>query len=192
MFAPRSTERARSGQSARVTDSERRLDELEHRVARLSQEVAACVHELLIDDEVLPRFVVAERLHELGSAFDSALEALRRDVRADNDVIALAALLSFANGNREWSVQVLFDEVEHRGQWATLAAMRLAQARIAGVCTAVLTALRDTDAHEFDAIVGFLNALHTMGCSLPSFDRAQLLGNPHWQVTAAIAEWFPT
>jgi hypothetical protein len=148
------------------------------------------VRELLVDDE-LPRFAVAERLLELGTAFDTALENLCHDPAAHADVVTQASLLAIMSGNREWSVQVLLDEVEQRGAWSTLAAKRLAEAKVPGICDVVLGALRSTEPDEFDTIVGLLDALHIAECTLPTADRGALIANPHWQVTTAVTDWFP-
>lgn len=174
-----------------MTDSDGRRVDLERRIAAIRAELTDCVRELLVDDD-LPRFAVAERLAELGSAFDSALENLCHDPFADADVVALAGLLAITNGNRDWSAHVLLDEVRKRGTWSTLAAKRLAQARVPGVCGVVLEALRATEPHEFDSIVGLLDALRAAGCTLPAADRSVVLSNPHWQVTTAVAESFPS
>lgn len=168
-------------------DIAKRIAELEHQIARVQHEVRACVQELVVDDGA--RYLVAERLAALGSAVLPAIHDLLNDRHTPDEVRTLAALVGFAVGDRELSLNVLLNEIASRGEFSPLAARRLAIARVSEAANLILKALRATDSQEIDAIVSYLEALHDLGVPLTEDDRRTLLQGGAWQVETAIAQW---
>lgn len=167
---------------------EERVRELEHRIEAAHSNARDCVRELLVDDDA--RYLIAERLPALGSAIVPAVRELIDDPKTDPEVRRLAALAGLAVGDSEQSALVLLDEIEARGEFAPIAARRLADARVAGAGLAIERALRATPLDHVDVIVAYLEALKECGIAVPEDERRRLSAGP-WQVTSALAEWHP-
>lgn len=171
-------------------DLEMRLAELDNRIARTQAEVNACVRELLADDE--RAHLIAERLPRLGSAALPELQKIMLDTSNAGTVRLLAAIVGFEVGDRQESLALLIDEIAHNGEFGPLAARRLAERQIPDAERALVAALSDTDASEVDAAVTYLESLHILGAPLPQAQRERFAASGEWQVTTAIAQWYPT
>lgn len=166
-----------------------RIAALEARIAAAQNEARLCVNELVVDDGA--RFLIAERLPGLGTAILPSVHELLADPDVDAEVRGLAALCGLAVGDSGPSVVALFEEIEHLGPLAPLAARTMAERRVPGAASAALAALRSTDAAEVDSIVTYLGAIRTCGGNLPAEERARLEAGGTWQVTSALRELFP-
>lgn len=166
---------------------ERRVTDLERRVAAAQAEAEACVRELLVDDGA--RYLIAERLPALGSAVLPAVQELVRDASLDAEVRVLAALVGVEVGDREQALETLLGAVKSADEFAPLAARRLAEHQIAEAAPAILDALSRTTSTDVDAVVSYLEALHHLGATLPSDERQRLQESDAWQVTTAVHQW---
>jgi hypothetical protein len=170
-------------------DLEMRLAELDNRIARTQTEINACVQQLLTDDE--HAHLIAERLPRLGSAALPELQKIMSNSSHTATVRLLAALIGFEVGDRQESLALLIDEVAHNGEFGPLAARRLAEREIPDAERALVTALSSTDDSEVDAVVSYLESLHILGAPLPQVHRERFAASSAWQVTTAIAQWYP-
>lgn len=169
--------------------TEDRIRSLEDRIESARADARACVRELLVDDG--GRYLVAERLPALGSIIIPAVRELIDDPRSSREVRSLAALAGVEVGDSEQSMLVLLDELESRGEFAPLAARRLAAKRAPSAVSAIEAALRQTPVGDVDSVVAYLEALRDLGAH-PSLDERQRLeAGDEWQVTTALAEWHP-
>ena len=86
---------------------------------------------------------------------------------------------------------MLLDEVEHRREFAPLAARRLAAKGATSAVSAIEEALRQTPVGDVDSVVAYLEALSDIGAHPSPGERQRLEAGDEWQVTTALAEWHP-
>ena len=165
----------------------KRVTDLEDRIVRVESEARSCVQELLVEDS--GRFLIAERLPALGSVVLPAIRELMNDIDMPADVSALAALVGFEVGDREQSLAVLLEEISARGEFAPVAAHRLARARIPEAEGPIREALSSTDVTDVDSVVSYLEALPRLGARLNDDERRRLAHCGAWQVETAIEQW---
>lgn len=166
-----------------------RIEALEARIAGVEQEVANCVAELRVDDG--GRFLVAERLPRLGTAILPHVHRLLAELSLEGEVRVLAALSGLAVGDEGPSLVALFDEIEHGGELAPLAARTMAKRGVPGVGAASLTALRSLELSDVDSAVMLLEAIRDSSEVLTEADRERLESSARWQIVTAVREFFP-
>jgi hypothetical protein len=168
---------------------EDRIRGFEARIESARADARACVRELLVDDGA--RYLIAERLPALGSVIIPAVRELIDDPGSSHEIRTLAALAGAEVGDSEQSILVLLEELEHRGEFAPLAARRLAVMGPASAVSAIEEALRQTPVADVDSVVAYLEALRDLGVHPSPEERQRLEGGGEWQVTSALAEWHP-
>ena len=172
-----------------MTSLENRVRRIEDHIRAAQIDARACVRELLVPDEA--RYLVAERLPALGSIIVPAVRELIDDPATPDEVRTLAALVGVQVGDGEQSAMVLLDELGRRGEFAPLAARRLAMTRVVPAASAISEALRLTPPCNVDAVVAYLEALRDLGVSPTPEERRRLEAEGQWQVVSALAEWHP-
>jgi hypothetical protein len=169
--------------------TEDRIRSLEAHIESTPADARACVRELLADDGA--RFLIAERLQALGSVIIPAVRELIDDPASSNEIRALAALAGAEVGDAEQSMLVVLEELERRGEFAPLAARRLAGKGTTSARSAIEEALRQTPVGDVDSVVAYLEALRDLGVHPSPEERQRLETGDQWQVTSALAEWHP-
>lgn len=112
------------------------------------------------------RYVVAERLAQLGSVVVAPLEELQTQT-ADAEVRTLSALVLLQLGSHRgvpWLLEVLED---HRYAYACATANGLARAGVRTARSAILTRLQECPVSEYDLIVCLLLALQQLEGNQP-------------------------
>lgn len=131
------------------------------------------------------RFLIAERLHRLGSIVVDPLEELLKETQ-DNEVQILASLVLLRLGSRS-GLPYLLKAITDSHEYSGLAANQLAKNKVIGVPDKIVAKLRSTDSSDINLIMSLLAALKTFGAELPS-DLQRKFTEPSiaWQVRTMI------
>ena len=164
------------------------LRRLDAEIAAITDRVQACVDLLRLADEDA-RYLVMQRLPQLGTMVIEPARQLAFDETAGRDVRVLAALVAVDLGDVT-AAPALLEETRRAGDLSLVAARVLARHSVEGAVDAVLAAIRATSLDDVDKLVAFLFALRDLGEMLPASERERLAGGP-WQVTTAMNEAFP-
>lgn len=168
-----------------TTDVDRRVAALQERIDAVLSSVRDIVHELALEQDV--RFLVAQRLPDLGSAALPPLVELIRGVDQPHEVRVLAAFDALLLGERELSVSVLLAEITADSEYAALAATNLAAVGIVDAAAPIIDAVRRTiDPHK---AATFLDALYALGAELPDDVWHKLTSHPSPQLQLALRPW---
>lgn len=127
------------------------------------------------------RFLIAERLHSLGSILAPYLEELLQKT-ANEEARILSAVVLLQLGSLV-GVPVLLKAVERNEEYAALGAAHLARARVHSALPVIIARLRATPLENVDLSVSLLLALKELGAAIP-LDLAEELkreGVP-WQI----------
>jgi hypothetical protein len=111
------------------------------------------------------RFLVAERIHRLGSVCVEPLERLL-GTSEDPEARVLAALVLLQLGSHV-GVDVLLDAVREQGPDATLAAVWLGKSGVRAVADIVVEQLVSSDFRDVDRDLSYVGLLERMGRALP-------------------------
>jgi hypothetical protein len=132
------------------------------------------------------RFIIAERLHPLGSILVPRLEKVVQQANAEEARI-LASLVLLQLGSK-LGVPVLLQAVEHNWSYAGLSAAHLARAKVIDAAPIIISRLWATPLEEVDLCVRLIDALKGLGVALPpDLDSKLRQEGVPWQIRGSLS-----
>lgn len=133
------------------------------------------------------RFLIAERLHSLGSVLIPHLEDLSRKA-TNQEARVLGAMVLLQLGSAI-AVPILLEAVEHDAEYAALSAAHLARAKVQSAPPVIIKRLRATPHEDVDLSVSLLLALQQLNVPVPPdlADELKREGVP-WQIRTLLGQ----